>query len=66
MMNKVILGGVAVSVLLAVEPARAADPSPHLAIRLAYDHGPGIDGCPDENGFRCALMGPLPPCKNLR
>lgn len=40
---------------VAVAPIRAADPPP-LAIRLAYDHGPGIDGCPDESGFRHALM----------
>jgi hypothetical protein len=51
-----IVGLFALAALLAVTPARAADPPPHLAIRLAYDHGPGIDGCPDENGFRYALM----------
>ena len=40
-------------------PARAADPPPPLAIRLACDHGPGIDGCLDESGFRYALMAQL-------
>lgn len=42
---------------LLAAPARAADPPPHIAIRLAYDHGPGVDGCPDERGFRYELMG---------
>jgi hypothetical protein len=32
------------------------DPPPHISIRLAYDHGPGVEGCPDERGFRYALM----------
>ncbi|MEO5725615.1 MAG: hypothetical protein ABI134_32045 [Byssovorax sp.] len=35
----------------------AADPPPHIAIRLAYDQGPGVEGCPDERGFRYELMG---------
>ena len=55
-MNKGIVGVVAVSVLLGPASLFAADPPPHLAIRLAYDHGPGVDGCPDESGFRYALM----------
>jgi hypothetical protein len=42
--------------LLPATPARAADPPPHIAVRLAYDHGPGVEGCPDEQGFRYALM----------
>jgi hypothetical protein len=46
----------ALAALLGVDPARAADPPPHIAIRLAYDHGPGVDGCPDERGFLYALM----------
>ena len=37
-----IVGLLALAVLLGASPARAADP-PHLAIRLAYDHGP--EGC---------------------
>ena len=43
--------------ILPSAPARAANPPPHIAIRLAYDHGPGVDGCPDEQGFRYELMG---------
>ena len=34
----------------------AAEPPPHVSVRLAYDRGTGIEGCPDERGFRYALM----------
>ena len=37
-------------------PARAEGPPTHIAIRLAYDHGPGIKECPSERGVRDALM----------
>ncbi|MEP7122184.1 MAG: hypothetical protein ABJE95_14790 [Byssovorax sp.] len=37
--------------------ARAAEPPPHISVRLAYDHGPGVEGCPDEGGVRYELMG---------
>lgn len=52
-----ILRFACLAILLFAVPARAANPPPHIAIRLAYDHGPGVDGCPDERGFRYELMG---------
>jgi hypothetical protein len=36
--------------------ALAAEPPPHISVRLAYDHGAGIEGCPDERGVRYELM----------
>ena len=45
--------------LLFCDPATAlaAAPPPHISVRLVYDHGPGVEGCPDERGFRYELMG---------
>lgn len=42
--------------LFAPTAARAADVPPHIAVRLAYDNGARVEGCPDERGFRYALM----------
>jgi hypothetical protein len=41
---------------LAPTAAHAADRPPHIAVRLAYDNGSRLDGCPDERGLRYALM----------
>jgi hypothetical protein len=42
--------------VLAPTAARAADLPPHIAVRLAYDNGSRLEGCPDERGLRYALM----------
>jgi len=62
MMHKVLLGGVAVSILLSVTPARAADPPPPRVslppprtVRLEYERGPGAQRCPGEQAFRDAV-----------
>ena len=40
------------AVLLAIEPARAAEPSPTRPVRLDYRRGPGAERCPEEQAFR--------------
>lgn len=44
--------------ILDILPAseHAADPPPHISIRLAYAPDPSVEKCPDERGFRDALM----------
>jgi hypothetical protein len=42
--------------LIPSSPARAAEPPPHISIRLAYTPDPSVEKCPDERGFRDALM----------
>jgi hypothetical protein len=46
----------ALLLVLAPTAARAADLPPHIAVRLAYDNGSRLEGCPDERGLRYALM----------